>query len=66
MSTQLYVFETISPTGYHIVGTAGLPKRDMLNLMTFYNNKVTRIVYAPGCSSRAKIVTPVCRKKNEF
>ena len=64
MSTQLYVFETISPTGYHIVGTAGLPKRDMLNLMTFYNDKVTRIIPMVNGTSRLKILTPISEKKS--
>jgi len=62
MSTPLYVFETIAPTGYRIVGTAGLPKRDMLNLMTFYNGEVTCTVPAPDCSSHVKVVIPISKR----
>ena len=59
MSSQLYVFETILPSGYRVVGSAGLSKTDMMNLMTFYNNKVTRIVPMVNGTSRLKIVEPV-------
>ena len=59
MSSPLYVFETILPSGYRVVGSAGLPKSDMANLMTFYNNKVTRIIPMVNGTSRLKIVEPV-------
>lgn len=63
MSPQLYyVFETILPNGYRVVGTAGLPKSDMENLMTFYNGTVTRIVQMVSGTSRLNIVVPVLRK----
>lgn len=62
MPIQLYVFETITLTGFRIVGTAGLPKSDMLSLMSFYSNAVTRIVPAPDCGSRVKVVTPLSKK----
>ncbi len=59
MSSQLYVFETVLPSGYRVVGSAGLPKSDMVNLMTFYNDKVTRIIPMVNGTSRLKIVEPV-------
>ena len=62
MSSPLYVFETILPSGYRVVGSAGLPKSDMANLMTFYNNKVTRIVPMVNGTSRLKILTPISEK----
>ena len=68
MSSQLYVFETISPTGQRIVGSAGLPKEDMKILMLYFKGRVTRIVPANVDCSRIKVVTPVkfTNIKNKF
>ena len=65
MSSQLYVFETISPTGQRITGSAGLPKEDMMILMLYFKGRVTRMVPAKDDCSRIKVVTPLkfCKHK---
>ena len=62
MAAQLYVFETTLPNGTCVLGSAGLPYRDMVNLETFYTDSVTCIVPATVRVARLKIVTPLSKK----